>query len=309
MKILVTGGAGFIGSHLVDKLIAQGHKVVVVDNLSSGKREQVNGKAMFYENDILDSALGSIFEKERPEAVFHLAAEVSVRKSIEDPIKGASTNILGFLNVFEQCKKFGIEKVVFASTGGAMYGEADEFPTPETSLSKPASPYAISKLAGEMYAQYYINLFDIPVVILRLANVYGPRQDGEGEAGVVAIFKNALAQEVAPTIFGNGTQTRDFVFVEDVVSAHIAALEHSVSGVFNVGGGKETLINELLEKMQKIAGTALSPSFAKARAGEQQKSCLHIAKAQKELEWNPQYSLEDGLEKTIFYKHETYSSQ
>ena len=178
-----------------------------------------------------------------------------------------------------------------------MYGEADEFPTPESSPARPASPYAIAKLAAELYLEHYTRASGFAAVVLRLANVYGPRQDGQGEAGVVAIFKNTLEQGIAPTIFGTGNQTRDFVFVEDVVAAHIAALEKPAMGIFNIGTGKETSVNELLEHMQKIAGTDLAPAFATANAGEQQKSCLDITKAQRELRWSPRYSFEEGLKK------------
>ena len=220
--IIVTGGAGFIGSHLTDKLIEKGERVVVIDNLSTGSRENLNPKAVFYKANIEDAEISNIFEKENPSAVFHFAAQINLRSSIDDPIRDAKTNILGSLNVLENCSKYGVKKVVFSSTGGAMYGAA-KIPTAETALANPSSPYGIAKLSVEYYLQYYLKSLKLPFVVLRFANVYGPRQNHKGEAGVVAIFCNAMINGKQPIIFGSGKQTRDFVYVGDAVESAVLA--------------------------------------------------------------------------------------
>ncbi len=315
---LITGGAGFIGSHLADRLInlsssrrrgstTENWRVVVVDNLSTGKRENINPKAVFYETDILSPDLPGIFAKEAPDIVFHLAAQISVRQSTENPIKDAQTNILGSLNVLQNFisvnqrshqRQFS-GKIVFASTGGALYGDATQIPTPEDYPIWPLSPYGIAKSAVEKYLYYYHQIYNLPFASLRLANVYGPRQDPLGEAGVVAIFCNKLLNNEQPIINGTGEQTRDYVFVEDVVEALILAGSEDKTGFFNVGTGKETSVNEIFQTLKKIVGSGQEAFHGPAKPGEQQRSALDYFKIKNELSWEPAINLEQGLEKTV----------
>lgn len=296
---LVTGGAGFIGSHLVDKLVSKGHKVVVIDNLSTGSRKNLNSKAVFYKLDIQSSKVAEIFKKEKPQTLFHFAAQVNVRKSVDDPVEDAKINILGSLNLLENCRKYGIEKVVFASTGGAIYGDADVVPTPENYLAQPISPYGVAKLTVENYLHYYYMVHRIPYIALRFANVYGPRQDPLGEAGVVAIFISRLLSGKPLTIYGNGKQTRDFVFVGDVAEAAMKSIQKKIVGTFNIGTSKQTSVQKLLEELQGIIGSDLKAKMAPARPGEQQKSSLACSRAKKELEWIPRWDIKKGLEQTV----------
>jgi len=298
MKILVTGGAGFIGSHLVDRLIEQDHKVVVVDNLSTGKKENLNKEAVFYNIDIRASELSHIFQEERPEVVFHLAAQISVRKSVEDPIVDAKTNILGSLNLFENCKKFGVKKIIFTSTGGALYGDADKIPTPDDYPVHPLSPYAIAKLSTEKYLDYYYKVFNIPYLILRFANIYGPRQDPNGEAGVVAIFAKKLLKNENPIINGDGRQTRDYVVVDDAVRAAMLGLENNNMGTYNIGTGKETSVNQLFDLLSQALGVSAEKRHGPAKKGEQLRSCLDYSKIKQEFGWKPSYEIEEGIRKT-----------
>jgi UDP-glucose 4-epimerase len=243
MKVLVTGGAGFIGSHLVDRLIQEGHEVVVVDNLSTGKRRNLNRAARLVKLDIQSWRLERVFRNERPHMVMHLAAQMDVRKSVEDPMFDAQVNVLGTLNVLQQSIKHGVRKVVFSSSGGAIYGEQEVYPAPESHVTRPLSPYGVSKLCGEQYLSYYQRVNGLQIVSLRYANVYGPRQDPEGEAGVVAIFIQKLLNNEQAIVNGNGRQTRDFVYVEDVVEANLAAMGQDIQGTYNVGTGEETSVN------------------------------------------------------------------
>ena len=305
MKILITGGAGFIGSHLVDRLIKQNHKVVVVDNLSTGKKKNLNPKAKFYKIDIRSPKVSQIFERERPKIVFHFAAQIDLRKSIEDPIRDAKINILGSLNLLENCKRFGVKRFIFASTGGAIYGDAHIIPTPEDYPEFPLSPYGIEKLAIDKYLNYYHKVFGLPFISLRLANVYGPRQNSKGEAGVVAIFCDKMLEGKQPIINGNGKQTRDFVYVDDVVEASILAMESKKSGIYNIGTGKETDINTIFRKLKKLTASNCKKVHGPAKPGEQKRSCLDYSKAKRELGWRPEYSVERGLEEVVrwFQKH------
>jgi len=299
MKILVTGGAGFIGSHLVDELIKRRHSVAILDNLSEGKKENMlarrslgkggNPKARFYKTDILSLKIADIFKKEKPEIVFHLAAQKNVRKSLEDPIEDARTNILGSLNILKYCKN--IKKFIFSSSGGAIYGNAKIIPTPETEIANPLSPYGISKLAIEKY----LKALNINYISLRYANVYGPRQDPLGEAGVVAIFINKIKNRQKPIIFGSGKQTRDYIYVSDVVAANTKALEKNITGEFNIGTGKETSVNQLL----KLISPEIKAKYIKAVPGEVQRSCLDIKKAKQMLGWEPKIKLEDGIKNLL----------
>ena len=301
MKILVTGGAGFIGSHVVDHLLAEGHEVIVVDNLSTGKRKQVDRRAVLYKIDIQHARLESVFKKERPALVVHLAAQVSVRNSVESPTTDAQINILGTLNVLDQAVRHGARKVIFASSGGAIYGEQETFPAPESHRTRPVSPYGISKLAAEHYLDYYQLVNGIQCVSLRFSNVYGPRQDPHGEAGVVAIFTQKMLTGEQPVINGNGRQTRDFVFVEDVVEAVMAATSQDVSRVLNVGTGHETSVNELFERLVALTGCGLKAVHGPAKKGEQMRSVIDPTKLRQELGWEPRVALEEGLKRTVEY--------
>lgn len=297
-KCLVTGGAGFIASHLVDALIGAGWQVVVIDNLSTGKKENLNPQATFYQMNIQDPEVCEVFEKEKPQIVFHYAAQIDVRKSVQDPAESAKTNILGSLNILENCRKFGVKKVVFASTGGAIYGEAGTIPTPENYAQKPVSPYGIEKLIVEHYLAFYKKEYGLDYLILRFANVYGPRQNSKGEAGVIAIFCDKLLQGEQVTINGSGRQTRDFVFVADVVKANVLGIDGNITDVFNIGTGKETDINTLFEKLAGLFGSKMPKIHAPAKPGEQERSCLDFQKIKAELGWKPEYDLDKGLEAT-----------
>lgn len=302
-KVLVTGGAGFIGSHVVEQLKASGYGVVVVDDLSTGKRINLSGDVKFYELDILDKKLNRVFENENINAVCHLAASTNVPKSIENPIKDAKTNILGMLNLLENCKEFGVKKFIFSSTGGALYGNTDILPTPEDHPTQPISPYGVDKLTGEKYLYYYNKVHNLPVVILRYSNVYGPKQERKGEGGVVAIFIKQLLAGKQPTINGKGEQTRDFVYVEDVARANLLALEESREKlyIYNISTGKDTSINSLYTVLAEKLGATTTPSYGPLIGGEVIRSCLDNEMALKELRWRPEYSLSDGLNKTIEY--------
>lgn len=295
----MTGGAGFIGSHVADRLVKEGYRVVIVDNLSTGKKKNLNSEAKFIELDIRSPKLKDVFSKERPEAVFHFAAQIDVRKSVQDPVEDAEINIVGSLNVLENCVRYKVKRVIFASTGGAIYGDASVIPTPETYLPAPVSPYGVAKLSVERYLHYYHTVHGLSYISLRFANVYGPRQDPLGEAGVVAIFTNALLSGKRPTIFGTGKQTRDFVFVEDVADAAFRALSSKAVGVFNIGTGKETSVKELFGILRDITDSKLEIKSGPARLGEQQRSCLKWNGAERALGWKPEHTLPGGLEKTV----------
>ena len=298
-KILVTGGAGFIGSHLVDRLIEKGHQVVVVDNLSSGKKENLNLKAKFYELDICNSKISQIFQEEKPEIVFHLAAQIDVRESVKDPIQNAKVNILGTLNILENCHKINVKKFIFTSSGGAIYGDTDIIPTAETHSENPESPYGITKLAVEKYLYFYQKTFSFNYTVLRLANVYGPRQSSQGEGGVISIFCDKMLKKEQVTINGDGEQTRDFVYVGDVVEAALLAMEKEKSGVYNIAAGIETNINEIFRKIKELTNFNCQEIHGPAKLGEQKRSCLDYSKARKELNWQPKYDLEQGLKEII----------
>ena len=301
MKVLVTGGAGFIGSHIVDRLIQEGHEAVVVDNLSTGKKKNLNREARFHKLDILSPKIKKLFQKEKPDMISHHAAQMDVRRSVADPIFDAQVNILGLLNVLESAVGCGAKKVVFASSGGAVYGEQEIFPAPETHPVCPVSPYGISKLSGEHYLYYYQKSAGLNYVGLRYANVYGPRQDPFGEAGVVAIFSQKILLGDQAIINGNGKQTRDYVFVEDVVEAHMIALEEGRQGVFNVGTGVETSVNQLFRFLAEITGTKVKAVYGPEKRGEQIRSCLEYARLKKEADWEPKVPIQEGLKRTVDY--------
>ncbi len=304
MKVLVTGGAGFIGSHVVDRLVEEGHNVVVVDNLSSGKRKNINRAASLYKLDIQSGRLERVFRNERPNVVLHLAAQISVRRSVEDPVFDAQVNVLGTMNVLQQAVRHGTRKVVFSSSGGAIYGEQETYPAPESHTTNPLSPYGISKLCSEHYLSYFQRISGIQVVSLRYANVYGPRQDPEGEAGVVAIFIQKMLNNEQPIINGNGRQTRDFIFVDDVAEANLAAMGQDSHGVYNVGTGAETSVNELFRMLAEITGSTCKEVHGPAKPGEQMRSVIDPAKIRQELSWDPKVELADGLKKTVAFFRE-----
>ncbi|MEW6407332.1 MAG: NAD-dependent epimerase/dehydratase family protein [Patescibacteria group bacterium] len=299
-KVLVTGGAGFIGSHIVDLFIKNSYQVVVVDNLKTGKKENLNPNAKFFENDICDAvALENIFKEERPDFVSHQAAHASVRESVEDPQFDAQNNIFGSLNILENCVKFGVKKIVFASTGGALYGEADQIPTPENYPAHPLSPYGVAKLTIENYLFYYGIIKNLNYVVLRYANVYGERQDPFGEAGVVAIFSQKIISGSQPVINGDGNQTRDYVYVGDVAQANLLALESNKTKIaYNIGTGMETSVNELFKIMIEISEKKVKEVHGAAKEGEQRRSALDFTKIKNELGWKPKVALKEGLQKT-----------
>ncbi|MCA9419398.1 MAG: NAD-dependent epimerase/dehydratase family protein [Nitrospira sp.] len=298
-KFLVTGGAGFIGSHLVDRLIQEGNEVIVVDNLSTGKRKNINKKAQFYKMDIQSKRMERVFRNERPLIVVHLAAQMNVCHSTEDPGFDAQVNILGTINVLEHAVKHGVRKVTFASSGGAVYGEQEIFPAPESHRTDPLSPYGISKLAGEKYLAYYATATGLRYVALRFSNVYGPRQDSEGEAGVVAIFSKLMLNGGQPIVNGTGKQTRDFVYVEDVVEAILVTLGEDVQGIYNVGTGQETTVNECYGIIKDLTKSQCKDLYGAAKIGEQFRSVLDVTKLREVFGWDPQVSLQEGLTRTV----------
>lgn len=304
MKILVTGGAGFIASQIADAFINDGHQVVIVDDLSTGFEKNINPKARFVKANICDKNLNKLFEEEKFDVVNHHAAQMDVRRSVKDPEFDATTNILGTINLLQNCVKYGVNKFMFASTGGAVYGEQDYFPADEKHNTQPKSPYGISKLAVEKYLYFYKSEFDLNYSILRYANIYGPRQNAMGEAGVVAIFSTKLLKGEQPVINGNGKQTRDYVFVGDVVKANLLFLNDIDSDIFNVGTTIETDVNQLFNYLNNITGAGKEEKHGPAAAGEQMRSVITSEKMFKKFGWKPSTKLEDGLKITVdFFKN------
>ncbi|HYX90007.1 MAG TPA: NAD-dependent epimerase/dehydratase family protein [Myxococcaceae bacterium] len=299
MKILVTGGAGFIGSHVCDVFMEQGHEVIALDNLSSGKRENLDPKVRLAELDIRSPEAAALIERERPQVICHLAAQMDVRRSVEDPRFDAECNILGTLNLLEASRKGGVRKFIFSSTGGAIYGEQDVFPAPESHAKRPVSPYGVSKAAGELYLGYYKAQYGLDYVALRYSNVYGPRQNPHGEAGVVAIFSQRLVAGKPCIIFGDGGQTRDFVYGPEVARANQLALERDFVGAVNIGTGIETDINEMYRLLAAAAGSPEPARHEAAKPGEQRRSCVDPALAKKVLGWEPKVKVAEGLRRTV----------
>ncbi len=299
MKILVTGGAGFIASQIADEYINEGHQIFILDNLTTGFEKNINLKAQFIKEDICSSAIISLFEKEKFDVINHHAAQIDVRKSVNDPVFDANTNILGTINLLQASIKTGVKKFIFASTGGAIYGEQEYFPADEKHPTNPVSPYGITKLTIEKYLYFYRNEYGLKYSILRYANVYGPRQNPFGEAGVVAIFTNKLLRNENPVINGNGKQTRDYVFVEDVVKANLIALNDNSSEIYNVGTGTETSVNELFLKLNKVAGNKAEEKHGPAPKGEQLRSVISSAKLFNRFKWKPSIKIDEGLQKTF----------
>ena len=310
-RVLVTGGAGFIGSHVADAHLARGDSVWIVDDLSSGKRENVPAGAEFHEMDIADPALADLFREVSFELVSHHAAQVDVRTSVDEPVRDAGINVTGLLNIMEGVRETGTRRVVYVSSGGVIYGEPEQIPTPETAPKLPLSPYGVAKLAGEHYLHYYREVHGIEYVALRYANVYGPRQDPNGEAGVVAIFCDRLLEEEELTIFGDGEQTRDYVFVRDVVSANLKAADLEIpegdgldAVAFNVGTGQGTSVNRLADLLEEIAGIHPGRVYRAERPGELRHSTLDVDRLG-EWGWAPHSALRDGLRETFQFIADT----
>jgi len=311
MKIAVTGGAGFIGSHIVDAYIAEGHDVVVLDNFSTGKKENVNKQAGVEKVDITDAAkIRKIFEKEKFDVVNHHAAQVNVRASVDNPTEDATVNILGGINIYEAARATDVKKVIFASSGGAVYGEQRYFPADEKHPKRPFSPYGVSKHANEKYLVYYKMVYGIEDVILRYTNVYGPRQNPQGEAGVIAIFTEKMMKNDQPIINGDGTQTRDYVYVDDIVRANVLALTEKARGIYNCSTGVEFSVNTVFQILKLRTGCACKMVHGPAKPGEQQRSVCSFRKIEKGLGWKPEYNLEQGIARTVeWFRQQTPSKK
>jgi len=332
MKILVTGGVGFIGSNVVDALVIEGHEVAILDNLSTGRKENLNPNAKFYNVDITDfENVEKVFKDFKPEILYHLAAQIDVRKSVSDPVFDGRINVLGSINLFKLSVEYGVKRVIFSSTGGALYGEPSKLPATEDTPVEPLSPYGVSKYCGENYLNYFKRLYGgdryaplrsahddreagLPEevhgferVILRYSNVYGPRQDPLGEAGVIAIFIGKILKGERPIIYGDGTQTRDYIFVEDVVRANLLALTGK-EGTYNIGTGIETSVNRLVEILSEVFGKKIEPIYTEERPGEVKRIVLDGTLAKEVLGFVPQYSLYEGIKKTVewFKTHTEY---
>jgi len=304
-RVIVTGGAGFIGSHLVDRLIDMDFEVLVIDNLSSGSENNLNSKADFLKKDICDEDIDSVIENYSPTFIFHLAAQIDVRKYLADPLWDEGINIRGTLNLLEAARGAKIKKIIFSSTGGAIYGEAKN--ADEKVLPEPLSPYGVAKLTCEHYLRVYSEWKGVPFTSLRYGNVYGPRQDPYGEAGVVAIFCNQLINDEKSILFGQGTMVRDYIFVSDVVEANIMAMDRGDGEIYNIGTGKPTTVSELFSILKDISGKNIEPELAPVREGEISEIYLNCDKAMKDLQWTPRVPLEKGLRETFewFVPHST----
>ncbi len=305
MKILVTGGAGFIASHVSDSFLALGHEVAIVDNFASGKRENLPAGATFYEADIRDETLRDVFRTEKPEVVVHHAAHIEVARSVREPAYDASINILGSLNLMECCREYGVRKIIYAGTGGALVGEPIYIPVDEAHPIDPLAPYGVSKHTVEHYLFTYKANHGIEYTVLRYPNVYGPRQDPHGEAGVVAIFSLLLLAGKTPTIFGDGSKTRDYCYVGDIAAANVLALNSPVSGVYNLGRGIEVSDLEVFEAVRKAVGSDIQPNYAPVRPGEVEHIALDSSKAQNELGWAWKVDFTEGVSKAVdFYREQ-----
>jgi UDP-glucose 4-epimerase len=304
MKILITGGAGFIGSHIQDALITSGHQIAIVDSLRSGKKSNINSKSKFYKIDIRSLNLIKVLEQFSPQAVFHLAAQSEVPYSIAHPVEDEDINIRGTMNLLDSCVKNKVKKVIYSDTGGAFYGDVLEKNLPikeDQIITKPTSFYGVSKLCAEYYLKLYANLYGLDYVSLRYSNVYGPRQDGNKEAGVVAIFTQKLLNKQVCTINGDGLHTRDYVYVGDVVTANLAALNYYNNDYFNIATGIRMSNNQVYQTIEKLIKTGLKPIFGPPKPGDVRSSCLSPTKAKKLLKWSPKVSFEEGVKRTVNY--------
>ncbi|MFC5446840.1 NAD-dependent epimerase/dehydratase family protein [Paenibacillus aestuarii] len=300
MKVLVTGGAGFIGSHIVDLLIDQGHQVAIIDNFSTGNETNVNIKADLYRMDILDDAIISLFETFKPEVVIHHAAQIDIQSSIKKPAFDASINIVGTVKMLDACRAVGVRKFIYASSA-AVYGNPQYLPVDEGHPVRPLSYYGISKHTPEHYLEVFAHQNDLDFTILRYANVYGIRQDPKGEGGVISIFIDKLLSNVEPKIYGDGEQTRDFIYVKDIARANIAALDHGSKGIYNISNNKQTTINELYNLISDFTNNNARPHYTNERSGDILHSVLDNSAALRDLRWEPQYTLRDGLRETCGY--------
>ena len=302
MKILVTGGAGFIASHIADAYVELGHEVVVLDDLSRGKRENVHPKCRFYHTDIRDrDAVNRLFLKEKPDVINHHAAQMDVRRGVREPLFDAQVNILGGINLIEASVANGTRRFIYAGTAGAGYGEPSRMPVPEDYPINPITPYGISKHTVEHYLFTFRFLYGIAYVVLRYGNVYGPRQSSQGEAGVFAIFSEQLIAGVQPVIYGDGTKIRDYVYISDVAAANVAALDRGSNEIFNISDGVETTDQEVLDLVNRLLGKSVQPKYVPRRPGEIDRICLDISKAERLLGWKPQVSLAEGARRTVDY--------
>ncbi|MCD4783602.1 MAG: NAD-dependent epimerase/dehydratase family protein [Candidatus Eremiobacteraeota bacterium] len=299
MNIVVTGAAGFIGSNVADAYIKAGHNVIIIDDLSSGNRENVNKKAEFHHLNINDPKVEDIFKNNKIDVVNHHAAQIDVRKSVADPVFDATSNVLGIIRLLEYCRKYDVPRFIFSSTAGAIYGEPEYIPADEKHPIRPLAPYGVSKFCGERYIQYYHDLFDQDYVILRYPNVYGPRQDPHGEAGVVAIFSGLLLEGKQPKIFGSGEATRDYLFVGEIVRANLIVLDKGTNKLMNLGTGIETSVNDLFGKMRDIIGADVEAIHMPDRPGEVQGISIDASFAKKTIGWQTKITLEEGLARTI----------
>jgi UDP-glucose 4-epimerase len=307
LKIVVTGGAGFIASHIVDAYVAEGHEVHIIDDFSTGRQANVNRNARIHRLDIAEPRAAGLIRELKPDVLSHQSAQMDVRRSVDDPLFDARINILGFLNLLEAGKDAQVKKVIFASSGGAVYGDKEPIPATEDHATEPLSPYGVSKKTGELYLAYYHAAFGLPYIALRYANVYGPRQSSHGEAGVVAIFVGRFLAGQSPVINGDGRQTRDYVFVADVVRANVAALESDYVGALNVGTGTETDVVTLCKLLRDGLKTAIEPVHGSAKVGEQRRSAVATSLAKRVFGWEPRVTLETGLAETIAYYREQSS--
>lgn len=307
MKILVTGGAGFIASHIVDAYIEEGHEVFVIDDLSTGKKENINAKAKFYECDMCTKSAQNIIREIRPDILNHHAAQIDLRKSVKNPLHDIDVNVKALIGLLEVGKDVGLKKVILASTGGAIYGEQVSFPATESHSTNPASPYGINKLMCEKYLYYYEKQYGIPFVALRYSNVYGPRQNAQGEAGVIAIFINKMLKKQQPVIFGDGKQTRDFVYIDDVVKANVLVLGSNFYSSYNVGTGVETSVNNIFDVIKKEIGSSFERQYLDINIYEQKRSLISSGRFIEEVGWAPSVSIVDGIFNTInWFKSNTH---
>ncbi|MCL1971794.1 MAG: NAD-dependent epimerase/dehydratase family protein [Endomicrobia bacterium] len=306
MKVLITGGAGFIGSNIVDAVIENRHKAVIIDNLSSGSMDNINKKAKFYKTDIVNEKnILKIFKKEKPDVVIHNAAQIDVRKSVADPKYDADINILGSLNILKACVENRTKKIIFASSGGTIYGECGNISPDENAFPNPLSPYGIAKHSVENYIKFYSEIHGLKYTILRYSNVYGPRQDPKGEAGVIAIFALRMLRDEAVTVFGDGKQMRDYVYVSDVVSANLKSLTKADNQIINIGTNKAVPLNDVVKIMSRLSKTNNKPVYKPKRDGELFKSFLNNKKAGKVLNWKPKISIDEGIKRTLDYFEKT----
>lgn len=300
MKIVITGGAGFIGSHLADAFLAAGHDVAIIDNLSSGHREQIPAGARFHQADIRSEEAARVVADEKPDVLCHHAAQMNVRFSVENPVFDADVNVLGLVRMLEAARGAGTGLVLFSSSGGTVYGEVDVWPTPEGQATVPLCPYGVSKLTGEHYLEYYRSVHGMRYVALRYSNVYGPRQDPHGEAGAVAIFSKLLLKGETGRIYGDGLQTRDYIFVGDVVRANLAAVSTPAAcGAINIGTGRETSVVELYDRIRRLVGSQIAPLHVDPKDGEVRRNVLDPSRAQRVLGWKPSVTLDEGLAATV----------